>query len=301
MTMHTTIEQFLQYLRNELNYSTLTVAAYRNDLKQWCESLASDLTQVDLASVKPSDVRLWMVQRSDSGDCARTLRRKVQSVRALYRYLMKRGVVTENPAAEVELARVPKPLPQQVRQQNMDALLDSEVDKADFTAVRDRLVMMMFYETGMRRAELIGLQDANVDTIKGEIKVHGKRDKDRVIPIGGELTQWISLYRQLRSELGVSDSEFFVREHGGKLYPSLVYNIVNKNLAMVGGANKMSPHVLRHTFASVMLNSGAGLESVKEILGHESLATTQIYTHINFNQLKENYKHAHPRALKKGE
>lgn len=301
MAMHTTIEQFLQYLRYELNYSALTVAAYRNDLKQWCESLASDPMQVDLASVTPADVRLWMVQRSDCGDCARTLRRKVQSVRALYRYLMKRGVVKENPAAEVELARIPKPLPHQVRQQNMDALLDSEVDMDNFTAVRDRLVMMMFYETGMRRAELINLRDANVDTQKGEIKVHGKRDKDRVIPIGGELSRWIATYRTLRNDLGVSDDEFFVRERGGKLYPSLVYNIVHNNLAMVGGANKMSPHVLRHTFASVMLNSGAGLESVKEILGHESLATTQIYTHINFNQLKENYKHAHPRALKKGE
>ncbi len=301
MTMHTTIEQFMQYLSHELNYSPLTVAAYRNDLKQWCESLAKDEADVDLASVTVADIRLWMVQRADAGDSARTLRRKVQSVRALYRYLMKRGIVDENPAADVELARTPRPLPAHVRQQNMDELLNGEIDTTDFTAVRDRLVMMMLYETGMRRAELIGLLDANIDTHKGELRVHGKRDKDRVIPFGHELAQWITLYRSLRSEHGITDDEFFTRPSGGKLYPSLVYNIVHDNLASVGGSSKMSPHVLRHTFASVMLNSGAGLESVKEILGHESLATTQLYTHITFNQLKDNYKHAHPRAQKKGE
>lgn len=301
MTKHAIIEQFLQYLSHELNYSAHTVAAYRNDLTQWSEALCGNGDDLHVDSVTAADVRMWMVQRSDAGDCARTLRRKVQSVRALYRYLMKRGVVTENPAAEVELARTPKPLPAHVREKNMDALLNSEVDTTDFTAVRDRLVMMMFYETGMRRAELIGLQDACVDTAHGEIKVHGKRDKDRVIPIGPELKEWIELYRTLRSQQGVTDDEFFVRPGGGKLYPSLVYRIVHYNLESVGGCEKMSPHVLRHTFASVMLNGGAGLESVKEILGHESLATTQIYTHITFNQLKENYNHAHPRAQKKGE
>ena len=302
MTMHSTIEQFLQYLSHELNYSQLTVAAYRNDLKQWCEAVTGGgARELDLATIEAADVRMWMVQRADAGDCARTLRRKVQSVRALFRYLMKRGLVAENPAADVELARTPKPLPDHVRTQNMDALLDEEIDRSDFTAVRDRLVMLMLYETGMRRAELIGLLDAHVDTGKGELRVHGKRDKDRVIPFGHELAQWIETYRALRQELHVGDEEFFVRPGGGKLYPSHVYNIVHSNLARVGGSRKMSPHVLRHTFASVMLNSGAGLESVKEILGHESLATTQIYTHITFNQLKENYKHAHPRALKKGD
>lgn len=131
--------------------------------------------------------------------------------------------------------------------------------------------------------------------------MHGKRDKDRVIPIGNELKRWIGLYRELRQQHGITDPEFFTRPGGKPLYPSLVYNIVHTALQTVGGASKMSPHVLRHTFASVMLNSGAGLESVKELMGHESLTTTQIYTHITFNQLKDNYKHAHPRAQKKGE
>lgn len=301
MAMHTHIEQFLQYLSHELNYSPLTVAAYRNDLKQWSDALTAGKEQLDLGSVTAGDIRAWMVTRADSGDCARTLRRKVQSVRALYRYLMKRAVVKENPAADVELARIAKPLPSHVRETSMNALLDAEVDMTDFTAVRDHLLLMMLYETGMRRAELIGLKDACIDTGRGELKVHGKRDKDRVIPFGHELRQWIERYRTLRSELGVTDEEFFTRPGGGRLYPSLVYNIVHEALKSVGGTSKMSPHVLRHTFASVMLNSGAGLESVKEILGHESLATTQIYTHITFSELKDNYKHAHPRAIKKGE
>ncbi len=301
MTMHTIIEQFAQYLSLELNYSDLTVKAYRNDLNQWCEALTGGKEEPRLESATAADVRNWMVQRGDAGDCARTLRRKVQSVRALYKYMMKRGLTDENPAADVELARTPQRLPSHVRQRSMDELLDRDIDTGDFNAVRDHLVVMMLYSTGMRQAELIGLQDALVDTGRGELKVHGKRDKDRVIPFGNELKRWIELYRSLRDTLGIHDKAFFVRETGGSLYPSMVYRIVHNSLQSVGGSDKMSPHVLRHTFASVMLNNGAGLESVKELLGHESLATTQLYTHITFNQLKDNYKHAHPRAQKKGE
>ncbi len=302
MTQHTTIQHFEQYLSHELNYSPLTVAAYGSDLRQWCEWLCPDGSEPDVASVTTADVRAWVVARSDAGDTARTLRRKVQSLRALYKWLMRQGVVDVNPAAEIETARVPQPLPAHVRKQNMDALLDSDCDTSDFTQVRDRLILMLLYETGMRRAELIGLLDARVDTSRGELKVHGKRNKDRVIPFGPELARWIDLYRQLRDELGLKADTLLVTAQGEKTYPSLIYRVVHKALESAGGTSKMSPHVLRHTFASVMLNEGAGLESVKELLGHESLATTQLYTHITFNQLKDNYNHAHPRAqLKKGE
>ncbi|MBQ0115256.1 MAG: tyrosine-type recombinase/integrase [Bacteroidales bacterium] len=301
MPLNPVIERFLHYLDAELNYSALTVAAYRNDLAQWTEALTAGTGEPDFASVTTSDIRAWMVQRSGRGDCPRTLRRKLQSVRSLYRYLMSRGEVDANPAAAVELAKVPKPLPSMVREKNIDALLDSEVDMDDFEQVRNRLIIMMFYETGIRRAELIGLLDRNVDTAKGELRVHGKRDKDRVVPFGSELRDWIGQYRRLRAETGATDDEFFVREHGGKLYPSLVYRVVHDGLRMAGASGKTSPHVLRHSFASSMLNGGAGLGSVKELLGHESLATTQIYTHITFSELQHNYKLAHPRALKKGE
>ena len=176
-----------------------------------------------------------------------------------------------------------------------------DIDLADFTAVRNKLMLMMFYETGIRRAELIGLTDANVDTSAMQIKVHGKRNKDRIVPFGSELLGWIERYRHLRlQQVECVCDEFFVRENGKALYPSLVYNVVHDALQAAGGTDKFSPHVLRHSFASAMLNNGAQLNNVKELLGHESLAATQVYTHITFSELKDNYQSAHPRALKKG-
>lgn len=296
------IEGFLKYLRYELNYSVHTVLSYGNDLKQFVEFLArGDNEQLRLTDVQTGDIREWVLQRSTLGDGASTIRRKVQAVRALYRYLQLRGEVADNPASMVELAKLPKRLPNYVRSENINALLDEDVDVGDFESVRNKLIVMMLYETGIRRAELIGLSDVNVDTAKMQIKVHGKRNKDRIVPFGDELLCWIDLYRRLRHEqVAGTSEEFFVRAKGGALYPSLVYNVVHNALKAAGGCNKYSPHVLRHTFASAMLNAGAQLNNVKELLGHESLAATQVYTHITFSELKDNYQLAHPRALKKG-
>ena len=294
------IDKYLQYIKLELNLSEHTQVAYGNDLRQWEQFLTGGGEQLDVASVTASDIRAWLLQLSGSGDSARTLRRKVQAVRSFYKWLMRNGTVVVNPAASVELARIPKRLPQLVREDSVDSLLDSKIDDADFEQVRNRLIVMMLYETGMRRAELIGLLDKNVDTAKGELKVHGKRDKDRIIPFGTELADWIEKYRSLREDQALAGEHFFVRESGEPLYPMLVYRIVREALTEAGVTSKRSPHVLRHTFATAMLNDGAALNSVKELLGHESLATTQIYTHVTFSELKNNYKLAHPRALKKG-
>ncbi len=295
------VQRFLQHMKLELNMSGHTVTAYGHDLEQFTDFLTSrGKRQLDLASVTQSDVRAWLVDLSHSGDGARTLRRKVQAVRALYKWLVWRGEAKGNPAADVELAKLPKQLPHTMRLQSMDTLLDSPVDMTSHDDVRNRLIVMTLYETGMRRAELIGLKDAWVDTVAGELKVHGKRDKDRIIPFGPELARWIDAYRQLRDETYGHCETFFVRRGGKPLYPSLVYNVVHTALASVGGGSKLSPHVLRHTFASAMLNDGAEINSVKELLGHESLAATQVYTHVTFNELQTNYKLAHPRALKKG-
>ncbi len=294
------IDKYLQYIKLELNLSEHTQVAYGNDLRQWEQFLTGGGEQLDVASVTASDIRAWLLQLSGSGDSARTLRRKVQAVRSFYKWLMRNGTVVVNPAASVELARVPKRLPQLVREDSVDSLLDSKIDDADFEQVRNRLIVMMLYETGMRRGELIGLLDKNVDTAKGELKVHGKRDKDRIIPFGTELADWIEKYRSLRDDQALEGEHFFVRESGEPLYPMLVYRIVREALTEAGVTSKRSPHVLRHTFATAMLNDGAALNSVKELLGHESLATTQIYTHVTFSELKNNYKLAHPRALKKG-
>lgn len=299
-SMNTTVERFLQYLRYERNLSWLTVEGYRRDLAQWEAYAAGDGRELDVATVTTSDIRAWLIERSHQGDTPATLRHKVQAIRALYRYLLRRGVVTVNPAAQVELAKLPKPLPKFVREKTVNALLDAEIDLDDFTQVRDRLIVMLFYETGMRRSELIGLQDAAVDTDKRELKVHGKRDKDRIIPFGSELADWIERYRPLRDAIRPECDNLLVTAKGKPLYPQLVYRVVHDGLLAAGGTGKLSPHVLRHTFASVMLNNGAELNSVKELLGHESLAATQVYTHVTLSELQHNYQLAHPRALKKG-
>lgn len=297
--MNDTIERFLTHQRMELNRAALTVASYRTDLEQFVRFLAAD-GEPDLASVTVNDVRAWLVQRSSLGDGACTLRRKVQALRALYKWLMRRSMTQQNPAADIELARLPRRLPHLVRPQSMDQLLDAPVDETDLEQVRNHLMLLMFYSAGLRRAELIGLLDSAVDTGARQLRVHGKRDKDRIVPFGAELAAWIERYRRLRdSQVGITE-HFFVRRDGRPLYPSLVYKVVHDAMQQVGGTDQMSPHVLRHSFASAMLNDGADITSVKELLGHESLAATQVYTHITLSELKTHYKLAHPRALKKG-
>ena len=296
------IEDFITYLRYELNLSAYTVLCYKADLGQLVEFLCGgDEAAFDAESVTPADVRAWMAWLAGRGVGHRSVRRKVQAVRALYKYMMKQGKAAENPAADVELARVRRRLPQVVREENINALLDEETDCTDFTAVRDKLMLMMLYDTGMRRAELIGLLDANVG--RDELKVLGKRNKERVIPFGSELREWIGRYRELRDGSGATSGEgyFFTRPGGGPLYPMLVERVVHRELDRVGGSQQRSPHVLRHTFATAMLNGGAQLNSVKELLGHSTLAATQMYTHITLGDLKSNYELAHPRALKKGQ
>ena len=297
-----TIEAFLQYIRYELNLSACTVLSYRNDLRQLQDFLSpNDAAAFCPESVTTDDLRSWMVWLDGAGDGSRTIRRKMQAARAFYKFLMKRGVVAANPAAEIELAKFKVPLPSYMRPEAMNSLLDAPFDAGDYHVVLCRTVIMMLYETGIRRAELIDLRDADVDAAHCEMKVHGKRDKERIVPFGHELAEAVTAYRELRGKVtGIYRPErFFLRPCGEPLYPSMVYRMVHTGLESIGGAGKLSPHVLRHTFAPAMLNNGAELNSVKEIMGHESLAATQVYTHITFSELKNNYKLAHPRALKK--
>ena len=298
--MNATVERFLQYLLLERNLSRRTVELYRRDLEQWSAFATVGGGELDLPSVTANDVRAWLMDRASRGEKPATLRLHLQALRALYRYLLRQGVVDVNPAAIVELAKLPKPLPTFVRAGTVDTVLDADIDEQDFTQVRDRLIVMLLYETGIRLSELIGLQDAAVDTAKGELKVHGKRDKDRIVPFGSELAAAVEHYRTLRASVVPECGNLLVTARGKALYPSLVYHVVHNALAAAGGTGKLSPHVLRHTFASVMLNNGAELNNVKDLLGHESLAATQVYTHVTLRELQHNYELAHPRALKKG-
>lgn len=293
------IEEFLKYIRYELNLSAHTVLSYRKDIEQFREFNGGLESPADAASITMNDVRSWLVQLAKIGISQRSVRRKVQALRAFFKWAMKKKITDGNPAMEIELAHFEKRLPSFIRQDVMDDILGEQIDATDFEAVRDKLIVDMFYETGIRRAELIGLLDANVDTTKGEIKVFGKRAKERIIPIGKSLIANINAYKDLRAEIINYPETFFVRKDGKPLYPSIVYNIVKRELA-TSGATKRSPHVLRHSCASALLNNGAELNSVKELLGHRSLAATQVYTHISISELKQNYQQAHPRAAKKG-
>ena len=294
------IESYIKYIRYELNFSAYTVLSYGNDLRQFEAFLTGGKDVLDVASVTSSDIRTWIMCLMEQGVVASTIKRKLQALRSFYKYLLKRGCVKENPAQGVEIAKTSKRLPDCVRVRNVEELFVDDKDCCSFEDVRDRLILLMLYSTGIRRSELIELRD--VDVSARELKVHGKRNKDRIVPIGKELADAIVQYRKVRDDsVETLGSEwFFVRKSGEKIYPTMVYRLVHERLSEVGGGSRFSPHVLRHTFASAMLNSGAQLNSVKEILGHESLAATQVYTHITYSELKSNYEHAHPRALKKG-
>ena len=243
---------------------------------------------------------------AETGMTLRSIRRKLSSLNALYRYLMRTQGHTNNPAADVPLARIPRNLPVYIRQDEMEEIIDSnspaskKIHKPDFTQERDSLIVLMLYSTGMRRAEIIGLADTAVDSIRHELKVLGKRNKERIIPFGKELADAIDAYRATRRrETGIDRPDtFFIRADGSPLYPMLVERIVKEALTGHTHATRLTPHTLRHSFATDMLNNGADLSGLQKLLGHASLETTQVYTHITYRELKQNYKLAHPRAQK---
>ena len=293
------LELFLRYLRYEKNYSSCTVLFYRKDLEQFAAFRSSMRSDADEAPVESDDVRNWIVSLSEQGLSPRTISRKISALRSYYKYEQSRGAVEKNPVDGVKLPKTRKVLPAFVRPEMMDKLLDVESPPLRFEAIRDKLIISMLYETGMRRAELLGLRDAAVDNTVCELRVLGKRNKERIIPYGAALQEAIEQYRQERSVLPVVSDRFFVRSSGEPMYDKLIYRIVHNELKGVSTLPKKSPHVLRHSFASAMLNDGAGINSVKELLGHSSLASTEVYTHITFEELKQSYKRAHPRAEKK--
>lgn len=297
------IDTFLRYIRNEVQLSGRTIDAYRVDLKQWADfATAGGRYELMPHTTSVSDLRLWMADLARTGASPRTMRRKIQALRAFFRFMMKRHGMLSNPAMDLQVPKIPHDLPVYVRYEETAAMLDSEIDTDDFVQVRDRLIIDMIYTTGMRCSELVDLLDCHVDVSKGELKIHGKRNKDRIVPFGHELKEMITLYRELRDDTIGSDRPemFFVRPDGRQLYRKLVYNVVHRAMEEATHASRKSPHVLRHSFATDMLNAGADLTSVQQLLGHQSLSATQIYTHISYRDLKQNYQLAHPRAKKKG-
>ncbi|EJW93536.1 tyrosine recombinase XerD [gut metagenome] len=249
------------------------------------------------AEVDVEQVREWIVSLMDKGYTSTSVNRKLSSLRAFYKFLLKRGEILVDPLLKLKGPKNKKPLPIFLKESDMDKLLD-EIDFGEgFKACRDKLIIEVFYLTGMRLSELIGLNDVDVDFSASLFRVTGKRNKQRLIPFGDELKMLMQEYVDIRNEvIPVRSGAFFVRENGRRLYGNLVYNLVKRSLSKVVMLKKRSPHVLRHTFATTMLNNHAELEAVKELLGHESIATTEIYTHTTFEELKNVYKQAHPRA-----
>ena len=291
------INAFLDYLRLERNYSEKTIVSYRTDLLEFEEYLKKVDAELDFAKVDADVVRNWMVSLMDDGRAAASVNRKLSSLRSFYRFLLKKKVVLVDPMLKVVGPKKKKPLPSFVREKDMDRLLDELLYDESFEGCRDRIILEMFYATGMRRSELIGLNDADVDLSAKLIKVTGKRNKQRLIPFGDELAEDLLKYIKVRNEtLSQGAEAFFVLKNGARMYPEAIYRLVRRYLSGVVTLKKRSPHVLRHTFATAMLNGKAELRAVKELLGHESLATTEVYTHTTFEELKKVYEQAHPRA-----
>lgn len=302
------IDRFIDYISLELNYSPNTAAAYRADLMQWAGWAAGDRSALEPMDVTASDLRAYIAWLSRHGSSTATLKRKVQALKSFFKYLMRNHGLKVNPAAALTTPRLPKRLPLNVRPEETAAMLDagSEVyDSAnEFKNIRDRLIGELLYNTGMRCSELTGLLDVNTDTRRRELKVHGKRNKDRIIPISPRLAEMIDRYRPLRpAPEGATRrvDTLLVSVNGLPLSRHDVYRIMRHCMEAADvHAARRSPHVMRHSMATDMLNAGAGLNTVKQLLGHASLASTQVYTHLSIRELQQNYQQAHPRALKKG-
>ena len=291
------INEFLNYLKFERNRSDLTIKNYGEDLRAFKEFYGNLDSRLSWKSVDSDIIRDWMESMMDKGNNATSINRRLSALRSFYRFALARKLVDKDPVHGVTGPKKGRPLPQFLKENEMDRLLDAGSWTEGFEDVRDRTIIMTFYETGIRLSELIGLDDCMVDFSNRQLKVTGKRNKQRVIPFGEELLATLCDYMKCRDkEVNLQSDALFVTAKGQRMTSSQVREAVRRNLSKVCTLKKRTPHVLRHTFATAMLNNKAGIESVKKLLGHESLSTTEIYTHTTFEQLKREYYSAHPRA-----
>lgn len=289
---------FISYLQYEKRYSIHTIQSYQKDLEQFNAFIATTF-EIDLISVEHVHVRSYLVSLIEDKISEKTIARKMSALRTFYKFLMRENKTTSNPMLLVKAPKVPKRLPVFVEEQKMDALLDSdEYFNDSFESIRDRLVIELLFGTGIRLTELIALKDEDFDIYERTIKVFGKRNKERIIPINKALAEQLNSYIGVKSFQNFNNNcaTLIVTNKGDKAYSKLIYRIVNHYLTFISTQNKKSPHVLRHSFATSLLNRGADLNSIKELLGHASLAATQVYTHNSIERLKSIYKQAHPKA-----
>ena len=293
-------QDFIDYLKYEKRVSPHTVTAYEHDLSQFFSFLEEKLAINQLSDVNTGDIRTWIISLlEDESLQAKSVNRKVSAVRAFYRYKLKIKELSVNPTLTLHAPKIPKKLPQYVDQKDMEHLFADIPFEDTFEGLRDRTILELFYATGMRLSELLNLKIQDIHLQDNTIKVLGKRNKERLVPFGNRLSELLTMYLgNLEKKFvdGTKNNYIFVTANGEQLYPKAVYRIVRKYLDMVTTIDKRSPHVIRHTFATHLLNNGADLNAIKTILGHSSLAATQVYTHNSIEKLKSIYKQAHPRA-----
>jgi len=290
------ILSFCEYLSHQKRYSPHTITAYKTDLEQFSQFLLSDFELDNVKEVNSSIIRSWIVQLIENGISTRSINRKISTLKSFYKHLLKNKEIEISPLLKVVTPKTSKRLPVFIGESEMSKLFDEIEYENNYEGKRDQLILEFLYATGIRLIELVNLKINSIDNSNSSIKVIGKRNKERIIPFGDNLKTNIDNYLKEREKLATSESHFFLTKVGEKIYPKLVYRIVNHYLSIVTTVSKKSPHVLRHTFATHMLNNGADLNSIKEILGHANLSATQVYTHNTIEKLKNIHKQAHPKA-----
>lgn len=289
---------FVDYIKYEKRYSKNTVIAYIADLEQFNSFLIERYPKEDFLTLSSKIIRSWIVTLVDQGDKPRTINRKITSLRSYYRFLLKNGIVSKSPLTGIKMLKIESNLPEFIDESGMDRLFEEVKFDDSFEGALDECIIELFYGSGIRLSELVNFKISGIDYANSQIKVLGKRNKERIIPINNNLKLKLLKYQKYReSQIQVIDPDFFfILPSGKKIYEKFVYRRINYYLSLVTTKTKRSPHVLRHTFATHMLNKGADLNIIKEILGHANLSATQVYTHNSIDKLKSVYKQAHPKA-----
>jgi integrase/recombinase XerC len=291
------IPDFLHYVRFEKRMSEHTFIAYQNDLNQFSLFLKEQFELDDISLVKHIHVRSWLAQLKEDDNSERTLQRKISAVKSLFKYLLRIGIVSQNPTRQISIPKAPKRLPVFLEEQQTEQITTALTYPDGFEGNTERLIVELLYQTGMRRGELTGLKESDIEFSRKQVRVLGKRNKERMIPVSAELLIDLRQYMDEKRKVFNQPSVFLLCLQSGKpLYAQYVYRVVQKHLKTITTLTKKSPHVLRHTFATQLSNNGAELNAIKDLLGHSSLAATQIYTHNNIDRLKEVYRKAHPKS-----
>lgn len=292
------IPRFIEYIDFEKNYSPNTITAYRKDLESFQTFCKNELDEIDLINIPYNIIRNWIVKLVEAKVSNRSINRKISSLKSYFNYLQKTKQIDQNPLQKHRSLKVPKTINVPFSEKEINEVIQFFEDKEDFDSVRNKLIIELLYSTGMRRTELIALKKESIDLSQNIVKVLGKRNKERQIPLLKSVMETMKRYLNERNKINSNSDYYFITKKGEKLYPTLVYRIINEYFSKVSVKAKKSPHVIRHSFATHLLNEGADLNSVKELLGHSSLASTQVYTHNNLKELKKMYNNAHPRGNK---